>query len=37
MLEGVPDFGWIDGLQVGTFLLRDMVVRADAVRSVPLS
>lgn len=37
MFEGVPDVAWIDGLQVGTFMLREFVARDDDVRSAPLS
>lgn len=36
MLEGVPDVDWIDGLQVGTLIHRDVMARADEVWS-PLS
>lgn len=32
-----PDVGCIDGLQVGTFTPRDIVVRANDVRSTPFS
>lgn len=34
MLEGVPDVGWIDGLHVGSFLVHDVVTRAEEVWSV---
>lgn len=37
MLEGVTDFGWIDGLQLHIFPLRDIVARTDDVVSAPLS
>lgn len=37
MLEGVTDVGWMDGLQVGTFPLRDIVARVDDIRRAPLS
>lgn len=37
MLEWVADVGSIDGLQVVTFLVRDVVARGDEVRSDPRS
>lgn len=37
MLERVTVVGWIDGLQVGTLPLREIVARADDVRSALMS
>lgn len=37
MLEGVPDVGWIGDWKAGTLSLRDIVARADDVRSAPMS
>lgn len=37
MLEVVLELGWIDGLQMGTFLLLDVVARTDQIRSAFLS
>lgn len=37
MLEGAPDFDWIERLQVGTFLLLDVLECAVEVRSISLS
>lgn len=37
MLEGVADIRWVDGLQVGTFSIRDVVARANEFRRSPLS